>query len=97
MRKLDDLNPEELERLINKYYNGVSTKKLISDYMLSVSPAQLYKHFPPKQFPDYICEYCNIPMFADRKSKTNNSYFESDLYCLKCHHTLKKIAIVIIV
>lgn len=90
MRKLNDLSHDELEHLMDEYYNGVSTKKLISDYMLSVSPSQLYKHFPPIEFSDYTCKYCDIPMFADRKSKTNNSYFESDLYCLKCHHTLRK-------
>lgn len=90
MRRLDDLTSEELEHIMDEYYNGKSTKKLISDYMLSVSPSQLYKHFPPKEFPDYTCKYCDIPMFANRKSKTNNSYFERDLYCLKCHHTLSK-------
>lgn len=87
---LNNLSYDEPEHFIDEYYNGVSAKRLISDYMLSVSPSQLYKHFSPIEFSDYACKYCDIPMFTDRKSKTNNLYFESDLYCLKCHHTLSK-------
>ena len=85
-KDLSHLNHNQLNDLMNDYYNGKSNNKILKDYELSIPAATLYKFFPPKEFDEYKCEYCDTTLVANRKSKSNNIYYESDLYCPICNH-----------
>lgn len=87
-KDLGHLNSDEMNDLIKEYYAGKSTKKILAEYNLSIPASNLYKYFPPVEFDDYKCEYCNGPLVANRKSKSNNQYYQSDLFCPLCHHSL---------
>lgn len=87
-RDLSHLDKSELTTLINRYYDGESATRLIAEYDLLVSPSHLYKIFPPEEFPQYSCEYCNRPLVMDRRSKASKNMpkYEKDLYCPACGH-----------
>lgn len=87
-RDLSHLDKSELTTLINRYYDGESATRLIAEYDLLVSPSHLYKIFPPEEFPQYSCEYCNRPLVMDRRSKASKNMpkYEKDLYCPVCGH-----------
>jgi len=85
---LTHLSDEEIETLMNRYYNDESAKKLVGEYELKVTPSNLYKLFPPEAFAQYECENCESILVADRPSKasTKAPRYESSLYCPCCGH-----------
>lgn len=86
-KNFEHLSNEEISALIDKYYSeNIIVKDLLKEYNLSIPASKLHKSFPPLVYENYICEYCNIPLVADRKSKSNNLYYKNDLYCINCSH-----------
>ena len=47
-KDLGHLSSEEIEALMQRYYNGEAASRLIKEYKLSVRAAELYKLFPPE-------------------------------------------------
>ena len=88
MRKISELSPVELKKLLEDYDNNVAIKKIISDYGLSISPSKFTKSLPPIEFDDVTCPYCNIPMVAERKARSSyfKEYTNADKYCPQCLH-----------
>ena len=85
---LNHLTKEQVESLMQRYYDGESTYALIDEYNLKVSPNALYCAFPPKEL-DFSCEYCGTNLIQKRVSKS--SYPRSDKYirdafCPRCKH-----------
>lgn len=86
-KDLKHLDSAEVDKIMSDYYEKVkSTKDIINEYNLSIPTSKLYTLFPPQKHETYICEYCDIVLVADRKSKSNNQYSEWDLYCPECQH-----------
>lgn len=85
---LSHLSDEEIETLMECYYNGVPAKVLVVEYQIKTNPSKLYKAFPPEKFPNYKCEYCGSLLVATRpcKSMVTVSSLESRLYCPRCGH-----------
>ena len=69
-KDISHLTSEQIDTLMQRYYNGESTKKLLDEYNISVRPAELYKLFPPKVYPDYTCSYCGSSLISNRPSKS---------------------------
>lgn len=84
-KKLEHLSDEEINILMNKYYNGVKTSELIEEYKIDSTPSMLYKLFPPQECEDVLCPVCKTPMVRNRPSKSayRNTNYE---YCVKCGH-----------
>lgn len=91
-KDISHLTSEQIDTLMQRYYNGESTKKLLDEYNISVRPAELYKLFPPKVYPDYTCSYCGSSLISNRPSKSaikNYSQYtenKAQLYCPNCGH-----------
>jgi len=85
---LSHLSDDEMSKLIQRYYNDEAAKKLIAEYDLNIKPSNLYKLFPPEEFTNYDCEYCENVLVADRPSKAMAKMprYESALYCPCCGH-----------
>ena len=78
-KDLGHLSSEEIEALMQRYYNGEAASRLIKEYKLSVRAAELYKLFPPEVYPNYSCEYCDEFLVINRPSKaTKDSHNNSD-------------------
>jgi len=67
---LSHLKPEEMDNLMERYYNGETVKKLLDEFKLNIISSKLYTFFPPKEFPGYKCDYCESILVAKRPSKT---------------------------
>ena len=87
-KDLGHLSSEEIEALMQRYYNGEAASRLIKEYKLSVRAAELYKLFPPEVYPNYSCEYCDEFLVINRPSKATKDFpkYERDLYCPICGH-----------
>lgn len=87
-KDLSHLSDNEIAGLMERYYSGESATKLIKEYSLSARPSDLFRLFPPEVFDKYLCEYCNLELVIDRRSKTMNDLpkYEKDLYCPNCGH-----------
>ena len=51
---LGHLSFEEVEALMQHYYNGETASRLIKEYNISVRVAELYKIFPPEVYPQLL-------------------------------------------
>lgn len=87
-KDLGHLSSEEIEALMQRYYNGEAASRLTKEYKLSVRAAELYKLFPPEVYPNYSCEYCDEFLVINRPSKATKDFpkYERDLYCPICGH-----------
>lgn len=87
-KNLNHLNEMQIEDLMERYYSGETIKKLLSDFQLDVRASALYKLFPPEEFENYNCEYCDSVLVTDRRSKDLQKAprYERDLYCPVCGH-----------
>ncbi|MHC1722173.1 MAG: hypothetical protein AB9836_03085 [Aminipila sp.] len=85
---LSHLTDDKVNELIERYYGGEATKKLIEEFALDVKSSELYKLFPAEEFVEYECEYCGRTLVSDRPSKTmaKMARQESSLYCPCCGH-----------
>lgn len=84
--KLAHLSDQEIENLIERYYNGEKNHTLIDEYNIEIRSALLVKTFPLKIHHDKLCPFCKIPMLSYRQSKA--SYSREDIFCQKCKHEL---------
>lgn len=84
--KLDHLTGEEIENLIERYYNGEKNDVLIDEYNIDIRSSLLVKTFPLKIHYDKLCPFCKIPMLSYRQSKS--SYSKEDIFCQECKHEL---------
>lgn len=84
--RLKHLNKDEIIELINQYYSGESSKKLIEKYNINISISKLYTLFPPIVHEDIICPYCNITMITKRVPKSALKE-RNKPYCPICYHS----------
>ena len=85
--KLSHLTDEEIENLIERYYDGEKNNFLIDEYRIDIkSSSMLVKTFPLKIHLDKLCPFCNIPMNSYRESKS--SYSSETIFCKECQHEL---------
>ncbi len=84
--KLAHLTDEEIEILIERYYNGDKNSILLKEYNIDIQSSFLLKTFPMKTHNNELCPFCNIPMFSHRKSKSSVS--KEIIFCQECKHTL---------
>lgn len=85
--KLQHLNEEQLDDLINSYYEGVKTvKELIKEYDIDVTASALYNYFPPEELEDEFCAHCGGNMFKKRESKSFYGCNLNKPYCIVCGH-----------
>lgn len=88
MKDFSELSPEQVNDIIERYYNGEGAEKLIKEYDLDTHHSYLYKLFPP-EITDNLCEYCNVPMLKPREAKSSAAYkydIPVRMYCPKCLH-----------
>lgn len=83
---LSHLTEREITKLIDRYYAGEPTKALVEEYNLKTKPNSLFRLFPPLVSGDLVCEYCQKPLIAKRKPRSDNNYSGSDYYCPSCGH-----------
>ncbi|WP_411682865.1 hypothetical protein [Clostridium thailandense] len=83
--KLKHLTDEQLQELIERYYNGERVNTLIEEYEIADTlPGTLCKLFPPMLLKDTFCPNCNAPMFKLRESRSGYSHTEP--FCTVCGH-----------
>ena len=88
MKDFSELSADQVNDIVNRYYNGESATNLIEEYELNARPNNLYKFFPPEVL-DELCEYCHVNLLKERESKSSHHYhwMNSDsVYCPKCSH-----------
>lgn len=85
-KKLEHLSKEEIEGLMNRYYNNEKVKDLIEEYKIEINPSILYTIFPPMICKDKVCIYCGKPMLIKRTSKSSYRYNINNAYCINCGH-----------
>lgn len=83
--KLRHLSIEELEELINRYYNDEKVQDLIDYYKVDISPQRLYKLFPPIISHNNKCSRCGNYLVRNRNSKSAYTKY-TNLYCAHCGH-----------
>ena len=69
-----NLNPEELNELIELYYDSDFTiKELIELFEIEgIKSSQLFKFFPQIVSDDLVCEFCDCHLVKDRVSRTSH-------------------------
>lgn len=87
-KDLSHLSDDEINELMQRYYNNEPVKKLAAEYGFNITPSSLYTLFPPEKFNDYDCEYCGCSLVASRPSKAMAKIprYKKDLYCPSCGH-----------
>ena len=86
------LNPEELNELIELYYNSDFTiKELIELFEIeNINSSRLFKFFPQIISDDLVCEFCDYHLVQDRDSRTsyklNPVGNKNPFYCSECGH-----------
>lgn len=82
--RLAHLSEQQVEELIERYYNNEKVKPLLEEYKIDVKPSQLVKLFPPK-VTDVICPYCNIHLEIKRSTRYY-SWSKDEAECPACKH-----------
>ncbi len=87
-KNLVHLSEDEIQVLMQRYYNGENVAALIKEYRISTRASELYKLFPPQICENYECEYCGEYLVIDRVSKSvyGKTRYERELYCPECGH-----------
>lgn len=84
--KLSHLTEEELNNLIERYYNKEKVSDLIKEFNISLRPSQLVKHFPPETTKTK-CEYCGVNLIKPRRSRDYYSWNDNEEgVCPVCGH-----------
>ncbi len=84
--EIKHLSSNEIEELYQKYLEGEKNSVLIKDYKIDINPNKLIKILPPKKLDDTLCPYCDMPMFAKRRSKSASSWDIPPIECFDCNH-----------
>jgi hypothetical protein len=90
--KIAHLSEEELNSMIDEYYEGINLKDIVKKYKLNVHPSSVVNLFPPIIVETKECKYCHIKLWANLKAKSfvKNSYRLKDSYCPACRHIEKE-------
>lgn len=83
--KLLHLSNEQIQELIERYYDKEKVSDLISYYNLELQPSQLVKHLPPEVL-EVKCIYCNLNLVKKRVSRDSQSWKINPAFCSKCGH-----------
>jgi len=83
--KLSHLTEEQIQELIERYYEKEKVSDLISEYNLSLRPSQLVKSFPPEVL-EIECQYCKTNLIKPRVSRDYQSWKIIPEYCPNCGH-----------
>lgn len=85
--KLQHLDEESIEKLMEIYYSGQKTaKELIELYNIKTTPSNLFKLFPEEKVLGAKCKYCGSDMYVKRPSKTNYARNNNIPFCPLCGH-----------
>jgi len=84
--KLSHLSSEEIETLMERYYDGEKNDILISEYNIDIRNSLLVKTFPMKTHNEELCPFCNISMYSYRESKSMSSRNNPRIFCKECQH-----------
>ena len=82
--KLIHLSEEQLQALIDRYYNGSKTSDLVVEFGVDVRSSELFKLFAPKVLKDAVCPYCKINLWQNLRSKSSRC--ENAPFCPNCRH-----------
>src|SRR5699024_3036719 len=82
------LSSNEIEELYKRYLEGEKNSVLINDYKIDINPNKLINVLPPIKFDDTLCPYCDIPMFAKRRSKSASNWGFPPTECFSCSHKI---------
>lgn len=83
--KLSHLNEEQIEELIEKYYNGSNVKGLISEYNISTKSTSINSLFPYLINRDLPCPYCKVNMISKYLPKSH-THKKGEPFCPICNH-----------
>ncbi|MCK1995479.1 hypothetical protein MPH61_23435 [Peribacillus muralis] len=83
--RISHLSEIDIIQMITKYYGGTSVTQLKSDYQIQITASQFIKVFP-KKISNNHCQFCNINLVEEWKSKTNFSIRGKFPYCPHCKH-----------
>ncbi|MDR7079737.1 hypothetical protein J2Y03_004795 [Neobacillus niacini] len=84
MSKLEHLTEEQLERLINEYYEGANIKQLITKFEIKLIPSRLVQEFPPVVL-EAECIYCGTKLIQTYQSRNTSNILSSPI-CPNCGH-----------
>jgi hypothetical protein len=85
-KKLSHLSQEQIERLMQRYYDGEKNDLLIKEYNIDIRTGLLVKTFPILTHDDILCPYCDIPMVSYRESKSSYAFGNPKAFCQVCKH-----------
>lgn len=82
----EHLSQENMAELKTRYYQGEPVHLLLREYDLQISPASLYKMFPPEPVEEYGCQICDVNLVVDAlpKSRIGSVQDKSLYYCPVC-------------
>lgn len=83
--RIKHLTESDIIQMITKYYEGISVTQLKKDYQIKIATSQFIKVFP-KKITDKKCQYCNINLVEEWKSKHGYSFKDKLPYCPHCKH-----------
>jgi len=84
--KLSHLSQEQIETLMQKYYDGEKNDLLIKEYNIDIRTGLLVKTFPLLTHDNVPCPYCNMPMVSYRESKSSYAFGDPKTFCQECKH-----------
>jgi hypothetical protein len=84
--KLSHLSQEQIEELMQRYYDGEKNDHLIKEYNIDIRTGLLVKTFPMLIHDDMPCPYCDIPMVSYRESKSSYAFDSPKTFCQECKH-----------
>lgn len=84
--KLSHLTNEQINQLIQRYYDGETIKDLIAEYRLEIRASELVKMFPPKICEELFCPYCTNTNMVRRYESRQYSSYKPAPHCPICNH-----------
>lgn len=86
--KIAHLTDEQINQLVNDYYNGIKLNEIIKKYDLKTHSSNLIKLFPPVILKNQECPYCKTNLWKNLESKNliNYNYWHNKPFCATCGH-----------
>lgn len=84
------LNQDEIVEMINDYYAGENTKRILQKYDIRTGSQMLIKYFP-LYISDFKCSFCNENMLYKLKSRSVEKLDirEYEVFCNNCNKQLE--------
>lgn len=85
---LSHLTQDQVQDVMERYYNGEKVTDILEEYQIKVQPAKLFELFP-RTSTDSACLYCQRNLFLVPRSKTAANYNKGryDKKCIECNHS----------